>query len=107
MQQLNRMQRRQIAWLLYFKDKPVTIGRLVWYNRRIYAILGAVAVLTMALEYWAFGCIGAAFVAVAFGAMFLRDIGFYRRSKNTWPIFREVIDWEKLQQLGKQSGVEA
>jgi hypothetical protein len=107
MQQLNRMQRRQVAWLLHFRDKPVSIASLAWYNRRTYAILGVVAVLTGALEYWGFGWLGAAFVAVAFGAVFLRDIGFYRRSKNTWPIFREVIAWEKVEQLGKKPAVDA
>ena len=107
MQQLNRMQRRQIAWLLHFKDKPVSISSLVWYNRRIYAILGVAAALTAALEYWGFGYLGAAFVAVAFGAMLLRDIAFYRRSKNTWPILREVIAWEKVEQLAKQSDFDA
>ena len=103
MQQLNRMQRRQIAWLLHFKDRPVSIAALIWFNRRIYAILLIVALLTTAFEYWAFGSIGAAFVAVAFGVLFLRDVGYYRRSKNTWPVLREVIAWEKVQQLGQQS----
>jgi len=107
MQHLNRVQRRQIAWLMHFKDRPVSIGGLIWFNRRTYAILLALALVAGALEYWAFGCLGAAFVAVAFAALFMRDIGFYRRSKSTWPVLREVIAWEKVQQFGQQSGIEA
>jgi hypothetical protein len=107
MQQLNRIQRRQLTWLRHFKERPVSVSAMIWFNRRTYAILFVVALLTGVFEYWAFGSIGAAFVAVAFGTLFLRDVGFYRRSKVSWPVLREVIAWDKVEQLGQQSKVEA
>ena len=75
------------------------LSSLIWFNRRIYALLFIMAVTSAIAAYWAFDVLGVAFVVVAYGTMFLRDIGWYRRSKINWPLIRDLIAWEKVIEL--------
>jgi hypothetical protein len=59
-------------------------------------VLSAFFVLICYLE---FGTLGATFVATAFTAVFLRDFGYLRRNAKVWPVFNDVLDWNKIEQL--------
>ena len=45
---------------------------------------------------------GASLLAGVFIGACARDIGWIRRVVATWPVMREVIDWEKIERLLKQ-----
>jgi hypothetical protein len=51
------------------------------------------------LIYSTFGFLGVAFVAVAFFAALLRDVGYFIRSARVWPVIREAIDWSRVETL--------
>ena len=46
-------------------------------------------------------------VVVAYSTMLLRDVGYYWRSKHVWPVVRETLAWDKLQQLASEAGIDA
>lgn len=100
---LTKSQKRQLAVYLKLRDQPLSVLGLVWFNRRAYAAFFAIALVSGIIAYWGFCGLGAAFVGVAYGAMFFRDLGYYRRAKHTWPVLCEVLAWDKVQQLSQQS----
>jgi len=104
---LTRIQRRQIALYLHFRDKPISILGLFWFNRRTYAILLTAALLSGLVAYWFNDVFLLIVVAVAYGTMLLRDVGYYWRSRRVWPVVREVLAWDKVQQLASQTGIAA
>ena len=104
---LTRIQRRQIALYLHFKNRPVTIGQLFWFSRRTYAILLTTAALSALVAFELDDYFLLVIVAVAYGTMLLRDVGYYWRSRRVWPVVREVLAWDKLQQLASEAGISA
>ena len=107
MNTLTRRQRKQVALYLHFKDRPMSIGALFWFNRRLYAFLVLAGLLSAALAYWLNDFVLLTIVAVAYGTMLLRDVGYYWRSQSIWPVLQQVLAWEKLQQLATSSSAAA
>jgi len=103
---LTRRQRRQVACYLHFKDKPMSVASLFWFNRRIYAVILPVAALSGVVAYWLGESCLLAIVLAAYGTMLLRDAAYYWRSKEVWPVLQQTLAWDKLQQLS-DSGVAA
>jgi hypothetical protein len=104
---LTRIQRRQIALYLHFRNEPISILGLFWFSRRTYSILLIAALLSALLAYWLDDFYLLILVAVAYGTMLLRDVGYYWRSKRVWPVVREVLAWDKVQQLASEAGIGA
>jgi len=101
---LTSIQRRNLIIYQRYRDVPMTIGGLCWASRQVYALMLILFGVAAALFYFAFGVLGAAFAGVAFVTVLLRDIGYFRRSAQTWPAIRKVIDWEKVAALvGEES----
>jgi hypothetical protein len=96
---MTRLQQRNLKLWLRFRGQRLTILGLIWANRRMYLLLILAFGTLAALAYIYFGALGAWFLLVAFAAVFVRDIGFYRRSVAIWPIFQQVFDWNKVEEL--------
>ncbi|SFN37607.1 hypothetical protein [Dokdonella immobilis] len=77
----------------------MSIPALFWFNRGIYAIILTAAVVSVGVAYWLNDFFLLTLVAVAYGTIFLRDAANYWRSQSTWPVLRQVIEWDKLRQL--------
>jgi hypothetical protein len=95
----NRPRQRQlIAFYLAYKERNPTFLSLLRFNARGYFRLLFLAAIIIAIE-WAFTgwIIGSFFVCFLLGA-FCRDIGLYLRTCRTWPLVREIVDWNKVAQ---------
>jgi hypothetical protein len=92
-------QRRSLQLYLHFREQPMTVASLLWANRRIYLILLLLFGAMAAFAYSTFGSTGAAFLAVAFTVVLLRDIAHCRRSAAIWPVLQQVLDWKKIEQF--------
>lgn len=96
---MTRLQQRNLRIYLQYRERPMTIAGLVWANRRIYILLLVLFGTVGGLFYNAFGAAIAGYVGVAFVAIILRDIGYFRRSARIWPVLQQVLDWQKVEQL--------
>ena len=96
---MNPIQRRNLQLYQHFRKQPMTILRLFWANRRIYLFLLIIFGAFAALVYFAFDFYGAAIVGVALVVLMLRDFAFYRISVAIWPLLREILDWNKIDEL--------
>lgn len=52
--------------------------------------------------YFSFGLLGAEFAGVAYATVLLRDYGYMRRSKASWPFMRELINWGKVEHFNAE-----
>ncbi len=97
------LQMRQLELLLHFRDHPISIAGLIWCSRQQYIALLTMMVASTVVIYWRFRFIGVAFAGAAYGATFIRDLAYMRSSKASWPVLREIIDWEKVEVLKQES----
>jgi len=95
------LQRRNLQLYLRFREHSPTVSALLWANRRNYLILLSALGGLGGFFYLAVGGVSASFFAVAFVISVLRDIGHYRRSIDIWPVLRQVLDWNKIDQLAQ------
>jgi hypothetical protein len=100
---MNRLQRHQLELLRQFQHKDMSILSLLWFNRRIYLILVAIAVASVVAMNFLVGSYAAGLVAVAYATMLLRDLGHFRRSAVIWPLTRELVDWSKVSEQADKS----
>jgi hypothetical protein len=100
------LQRRNIKLYLQFRDQPMSILGLIWANRRMYLLLCFIFGVVAAVVYAFCGALVASFFGVAFVAVFVRDIGFYRRSIAIWPVLLQVLDWSKVEELERSDEIE-
>jgi hypothetical protein len=107
MHSLTRRQQKQVAAYIYFKHRPMSVGTLFWYNRRIYAYILTGGIVSAALAYWLNDWVLITIVLVAYPTMLLRDAAYYRRSMSIWPVLQEVIAWDKLEQVAASPGIAA
>ena len=59
---------------------------------------GALFGLTVFIQWWT-AC--AAIGGVVFGCL-MRDFGWLRSAKKTWPFSLEIIDWQKVEKLADE-----
>jgi hypothetical protein len=64
-----------------------------------YALLLALATLTYSLALKTFGSQIALLVVVWFVSLVSRDVGFYIRSRQVWPIHSKLLDWPEIERL--------
>jgi fumarate reductase subunit C len=93
---MNRIQRRQLELYRFFQHREMSIASLLWFNRRLCAILLSVALVSVVAMQLIWGSYAAGLIAVAYATMFLRDLGYHRRSVISWPVTRELLDWGKV-----------
>lgn len=69
-------------------------------KRYLYLVVccGVLLAVTAYTDWWT-PC--AAIGGVVFGCL-LRDFGWVRNSKKTWPFSREIIDWQKVEKLADE-----
>ena len=102
---MNRIQQRQLALYNHFRDRRMTIAALIRFNWRLHAVLLILGIATI----WAMAVLAAPFFAWIFAAanvaVIVRDLGYYRRSSRTWPMVREVLDWQKIAALSHDTNM--
>ena len=85
----------------------MSVMGLIWFNRRLYALLVSAAVVTVAGVYLAGEHQFATLFAVAYGSFLFRDLAYYRRSRIVWPVISRMLAWEKVEELASASRIEA
>ena len=99
---LTRLQRRNLAVYQQYRGRRMTILGLFWSNRRIYVLTVVLfGGIVAACDRWVDPRL-AAFMAVAFLAVLVRDIGYFRRSVQIWPLLQEIVDWDKVAALVRE-----
>ena len=96
---LTRRQRSQLRCYEHFRNRDMSVIGLFWFNRTIYALLLALAALTYLLALKTFGSQIALLVVVWFVSLVSRDVGFYVRSRQVWPIHSKLLDWPEIERL--------
>lgn len=96
---LTTLQKRTLLFFNSFNSAPPTVRRQLSFNWIAWAlllILGAiscVALLVPGLE-----AAGYLLIGMILGAFF-RDIGRYRAIVRVWPVYREIINWQRVSEL--------
>ena len=104
---MSRVQKRQLLAYLHFRNREMSVGALLLFNWRIFALtalLGFGTVLVMFLvvsPFWAW------LFAAAYGAIFLRDVGLCIRWWRVWPMTRDLLDWTRVEHLAREHGLAA
>jgi hypothetical protein len=96
---MTRIQRRNLQLYLHFRGTKMTIPRLIRYNARMYMLTILIFAIAGGFFYAVAGGLGASFAGVALIVLFLRDIGWYRRSIAIWPLLQQILDWRKVEEL--------
>jgi len=76
----------------------MTVANLIWSNRRAYAFLLFIFSAGVALLY-ALDPGAAKLAGFAFAGILLRDVGYFRRTVQNWPVIKEAMDWNKVTEL--------
>ncbi len=96
---LTKLQRKTLEFFHSFRTAPPTIGRqlrfnwFAWLPLLIIAVLGVIVLLTPGLAN-----AGWLWLGLVVGA-FLRDIGRFRQLVRVWPIYKEIINWQRVSEL--------
>jgi hypothetical protein len=94
-----KLQRKTLLYFHSFSSASPTIGRqlafnwFAWLSLLILAMIGCVVLLIPG--YAAAGCL---WLGIVVGAFF-RDIGRYRGVVRVWPVYREIINWQRVSEL--------
>ena len=96
---LTRFQKKTLRFLDLFRTKRPTIVRqlrfnwFAWLPLLIIAVLGGVILLTPGFEK-----AGWLYIGLAVGA-FCRDIGRFIGVVRSWPVYQEIINWQRVSEL--------
>ncbi|MEP6668977.1 MAG: hypothetical protein ABJF10_07495 [Chthoniobacter sp.] len=93
------LQRRNLRVYLQYRERSMTVLGLFRANLPIYFYLLFFFGFVGALFYCAGGWRVTSYLAVALVTMLARDIGYFRRATRIWPVLRQVLDWQKVEQL--------
>jgi hypothetical protein len=102
---MTRTERRQLQAYLHFRDRPMSVLALVRFNWRIFALVVAMGLASVAVTLAAGVPFMAWILGVAYGTIALRDIGQCLRSSRTWSMTRELLDWPKVERLALENGL--
>lgn len=101
--QLTSQHRRQLAKLRDFQQTPPTVSSLLRTNWHAYLYVSTIGLIGIGFSLWRGWPIASGFFAGMVLATIIRDIGWYHRLVQTWPLQREVTDWNRVTQLLEQS----
>jgi hypothetical protein len=96
---LTKLQKKTLQFFNLFRTEPPTIGRqlrfnwFAWLPLLIIAVLGCVVLLTPGFEN-----AGWLWIGLVVGAFF-RDIGRFRGLVRVWPVYKEIINWQRISEL--------
>ena len=96
---LTKLQKKTLQFFNLFRAEPPTIvGQLrfnwfAWLPLLIIAVLGCVVLLTPGFEN-----AGWLWIGLVVGAFF-RDIGRFRGLVRVWPVYKEIINWQRISEL--------
>ena len=102
--QLTPQQRRQLLKLHDFQQTPPTVSALLRDSWRAYLYITAVGLVGVCFFLWGGWPIASGIFAGMVLATIVRDIGWFRRLVQTWPLQREVTNWNRVKQLLEQAG---
>jgi hypothetical protein len=85
-----------------YRNAPrVTVWFLVRRNYKIYlalfayvAVCGLVLAKLTNVDIWSY-------LAVGLAGCLARDVGYFRRSAQIWPTLRQIIDWNKVDEMAE------
>ena len=101
--QLTSRQRRQLEKLRDFQQTPPTVSALLRSGWRAYLYVTTVGLIGFGVFLWGGWPVASGFFAGMVLATIIRDIGWFRRLVQNWPLQREVTDWSRVKQLLEQS----
>jgi len=100
---LTPAQKRQLETTLRFRTQPPTLWwfvRASWHVYAYFAILGAIGIPAF---LWAGWPLVSAFIAGAIFSAVVRDLKFFRRFVDGWPLSNEITNWDKVNALLNRS----
>ena len=96
---MTNLELRNLKIYLQFREKKMSVMSLLWANRQAHFIYFIIMLLVGVTVGFKFGSPGAWLIAAVTFAVFLRDIGYYRRSVVIWPMLQRIIDWELVESM--------
>jgi hypothetical protein len=96
---LTKLQKKTLEFFHSCRSKPPTIGRqlgfnwFAWVPLLVVGVLGCLVLLTPGFEK-----VGWLWVGLIAGA-FARDIGRFRGVVSVWPVYKEIINWQRVSDL--------
>ena len=99
---LSSQQRRQLQKLREFRESPPTVSALFRDGWRAYLYVTIVGLIGVAFFLWGGWPIASGFFAGMILATVIRDVGWYRRLVRSWPMQREITDWNRVERLLEQ-----
>lgn len=101
---LTPAQLKQLRMIQGFRVKPPTVGWYFRVNWRLYAYIGALCAGAVLLLAWGGMSILSGFFAGFLLALVLRDFRFFSLFVNSWPLSREITDWQRVDELVASAG---
>lgn len=82
------------------EEDPTTVG-IFWGARRGWILNVTLTIMLIALAFALPDFPrGVGFLAIGIGVgQFLRDVGYARASAQQWPLFKGVINWQRVDEL--------
>jgi integrase len=96
---LSRLQRRSLSIYREFQQREMSVGALMWANRRSFALFVLYFAVLAGVFYFLINPFAAGVVMGACLVAMLRDVGYMRRSAKVWPVLREVIQWDRVSEM--------
>lgn len=100
--QLNSHQRRQLQKMRDYRRTPPTVSALLRGGWRAYLYVAIVGLIGVGFFYWGGWPMASGLFAGMILATIIRDIGWYRRLVQSWPLQAEITDWQRVEQLLEQ-----
>ncbi len=91
--------RRLLQFLRQHRDKPISMATMLKLYGRFWLVFLALGALVAVWAYLCNDTCTMAAVASGVTVLILRDIGYARRMAGTWGIYRQVLDWNKIDLL--------
>jgi hypothetical protein len=100
--QLTTHQIRQLQLTRRLRDEPPTVSGFFWSGRWRYVYLVALGAIATAFFVWGGWPIVGGFFAGLVLANFQCDLRWYREFVRTWPMSREITNWQRVDDLLNQ-----
>lgn len=71
----------------------------MWANRLEYVKMAVIFCIFGVVAHHMVHSLGVPLLAVVFCVVCLRDLGYYRANVKVWPLLRQVLDWDKVEEM--------
>ena len=100
---LTRLQRKTLQFFDTFRSATPTVGRQLRFNWFAWLpLLAVIAVAVVVAFIPGLVNVGLLWIGLAVGAL-SRDIGRFRGLARVWPVYKEIINWERVSVLLQSS----